>query len=59
MKLWTRFKICIFVIFYNIVYFKRYSIHCGRIGNRVELSRKEYGNNHKFFIAYPLKTIKL
>ena len=48
-----------FVMLYNIIYYRRWSIHCGRIGNRIEISKKEYGNTHKFFVSYPLKTIKL
>lgn len=57
--MWAKIKIRFWIIFYNIIYYKRWSIHHGKIGNRVEIHKKEYGENHKVFISYPLKTIKL
>ena len=59
MSIWKRMQIRFYIMFYSIIYYKRWSIHYGRIGNRIEISKKEYGNTHKFFVAYPLKTIKI
>ena len=59
MSIWKGIQIRFYIIAYNIIYYRRWSIHCGRIGNRVEISKKEHGNNHKFSVSYPLKTIRL
>ena len=59
MSLWKRLKVRFFVIFYTVVYFGRWDIHHGRIGNRIEIQRKARGETHKVFISYPLRTIKL
>lgn len=59
MSIWKKIQVRFFVIFYNVIYYRRWAIHHGRIGNRIEISKKEYGETHKVFISYPLKTIKL
>ena len=60
MTIWKRIVIMFWITFYRIIYFKRYQIHYGRMGNRVEISLRKLGCTHKFFISQgELRTIKV
>ena len=56
---WLFVKVCI--SYYTILYFGRYRITHGKIGNRIEIFKTDddLRQDHKFQVAYPLKTIRL
>ena len=56
---WLFVKICI--CYYTALYFRRYRITYGKIGNRIEIfkSDDDLRKDHKFQVVQPLKVIRL
>lgn len=57
---WKIFVCNFWILFYRILYFRRYYITWGVIGNRVEISKSDdwKRQNHKFRVVQPLRTVR-